>query len=87
MDVVIASGSLNYKSNNPFHPWECISRMWEAANKGIVFNLLDAGNFETDTVLCGYDPKKVLTFCRYLDPSAQIFSGYLPDDFTMVMRK
>lgn len=87
VDIIVASGSLNYRSTNPYHPWECINRMWEAANKGIAFNLLDANYFENDTILCGYDRVKVLSFCKYLDPDTQIFSGYLPDDFTVLMRK
>jgi hypothetical protein len=61
--------------------------MWEVAQKGVVFNMLDAAKFDNDAVLCGYDQQEVLTFCRQLDANTQIFSGYLLDDFTVVMRK
>lgn len=87
VDIVIASGSLNYRSENALHPWQSISRMWEAANKGVVFNLLDAAQFESDEVLRAYDQNEVLNFCRQLDPDTEIISGYLPDDFTVLMRK
>lgn len=87
VDIVIASGSLNYRSDNSLHPWQTIGQMWEVAQKGVVFNMLDAAKFESDAVLCGYDQEEVLKFCRQLDANTQIFSGYLPDDFTLVMRK
>jgi hypothetical protein len=69
------------------HPWQTISRMWQACQKGIAFNLLDAAHFESDPVLCGYDVQEVLAFCQKLDPQAQIIQSYLPDDFTVLMRK
>lgn len=87
VDIVIASGSLNYKSHNHLHPWQTISHMWEIAQKGVAFNLLDAQVFVADDVLCGYQPKEVLDFCREMDGKAELVSGYLPDDFTVLMRK
>lgn len=87
VDVVIACGSLNYRSSNSLHPWQTISRMWEVAQRGVVFNLLDAAHFESDEVLCAYGHDEVLQFCRQLDPATQIVRGYLPDDFTVLMHK
>lgn len=87
VDVVIACGSLNYRSANSLHPWQTISRMWEVAQRGVVFNLLDAAHFESDEVLCTYSLDEVLTFCRQLDPQARVVQGYLPDDFTVIMHK
>lgn len=87
VDIVIASGSLNYRSQNHLHPWQTISRMWEVAQKGVAFNLLDARFFVADDVLCGYQPKEVLDFCREMDAKAELVNGYLVDDFTVLMRK
>jgi SAM-dependent methyltransferase len=93
VDVAVASGSLNYRSENELHPWQTISRMWAASRKGVAFNLLDAGyvgdtgRSTSEGVLCSYDPEEVLTFCRKMDPYAEIISGYLPDDFTVLMRR
>jgi hypothetical protein len=87
VDIVIASGSLNYRSDNSLHPWQTIGQMWEVTQKGVIFNLLDAVKFESDAVLCGYDQQEVLRVCQQLNADTQIFSGYLPDDFTVVMRK
>ncbi|MFZ6720359.1 class I SAM-dependent methyltransferase [Undibacterium sp. Ji49W] len=87
VDIVIASGSLNYRSENVLHPWQIISQMWKVAGKGVAFNLLDAEVFGQDEMLCGYIKDEVLTYCRKLDPQAELISGYLPDDFTILMRK
>ncbi|MFZ6658084.1 class I SAM-dependent methyltransferase [Undibacterium sp. TJN19] len=87
VDIVIASGSLNYRSENILHPWQMITRMWEAAGKGVVFNLLDAKIFGEDEVLCGYDIDEVSAYCKKLDAQTKILNDYLPDDFTVLMRK
>lgn len=87
VDFVIASGSLNYRSENQLHPWQSITRMWEIANKGVIFNLLDANSFRPTSLLTGYMPEQVLDFAKQLDPHAEIRHDYLPDDFTIYMRK
>ena len=66
VDLVIASGSLNYRSENQLHPWQTLSRMWEMASKGIAFNLLDSTAFMADQVLCGYSPQEAVNFCEQL---------------------
>lgn len=87
IDCVIASGSLNYRSENSLHPWQSISRMWEIAQRGVVFNLLDQRHFGATPLLRGYDPQEVLDYCRQLDPNSLLYDGYLPDDFTIYMHK
>ena len=87
VDIVLASGSLNYRSANELHPWQAISRMWECARKGIAFNLLDSRHFVSDEILCGYDPDEVLRYCRQLAPAAELVSSYLPDDMTLLLRR
>ena len=87
VDIVIASGSLNYRSENQLHPWQTISRMWELATMGIAFNLLDANAFAADDILCGYPIQKTTSFCEQLTTDIKILTGYLPDDFTVHMYK
>ena len=87
VDVIIASGSLNYRTANAEHPWPIIYEMWRAARKGIVFNLLDKKNFTHDTFLCGYDPQQIFVRCQKITPATDIISDYLPDDFTILMKK
>lgn len=87
VDVVVACGSLNYRSTNDLHPWQAIARMWAAARCGVAFNVLDATVFGADPVLAGQAPGTVLDFCRRMDATAGLVTGYLPDDFTVLMHR
>jgi SAM-dependent methyltransferase len=87
VDYILASGALNYRSGDPSFPHEIIRRMWAACRCGLGFNLLDANVFEEDYLLRGRQPEVVHAFCRGLDPQASLASGYLPDDFTILMRR
>jgi len=86
VDVIMASGSMNYKCTNPEHPYTTIRRMWNAARQGIAFNLLDATKQKAEGPLQVYDPQVVLAFCQQLDPHAELVTGYHPEDFTVLMR-
>ncbi|MBK9577001.1 MAG: class I SAM-dependent methyltransferase [Fibrobacterota bacterium] len=87
VDVVLACGSLNYWTENVLHPEPTILKMWEIAKLGVAFNLLDENEFASDQVLCGHDPDQILSFCRNLDPTAELDHGYSPEDFTILMRR
>ena len=86
-DYVFASGALGYRSRNQLHPFRMIGQMWQACTRGVAFNLLDARTFEADEVLCGQYPDAILDYCRQLDPQADLITGYLPDDFTIFLRR
>ncbi len=86
-DVVVASGSLNYKTENVLFPYSVIVRLWDAASRGVAFNLLDDRDLGDDSVLAGYNPDEILSFCRNLDPEAEILRDYSPEDFTILMRR
>lgn len=85
VDYVLASGAMSYRSGNALYPYNLIRQMWEAATRGIAFNLLDANVFEATPVLRGQDPEAIGDFCRVLDPAAELVRGYLPYDFTVLM--
>ena len=87
VDVIFASGSLNYRSNDLQHPYPIISQMWEQARLGIAFNLLDDRKQESSGFIQAYDPVRILGFCRQLDPHAELLTDYHPEDFTILMRK
>lgn len=87
VDIIFASGSLNYRCENPQHPYAMIQKMWATASKGIAFNLLDASKHGVEEVLQAYDPFTVQKFCRNLDPKAELIRGYHPEDFTIVMHR
>jgi SAM-dependent methyltransferase len=86
-DYVLASGALGYRSRNQLHPFSIIGQMWQACTRGVAFNLLDARHFEADEVLCGHHPDAILDYCRRFDPQAELITGYLPDDFTIFLRR
>jgi len=86
-DYLFASGSLNYRCRSRDYPFTLIGRMWDACIRGIAFNLLDANVFAHDPILAGQDPVAIHDYCRTLDPNAELVTGYLPDDFTILMRK
>ena len=85
VDVIIASGSLNYRSENALHPFQTIEKMWRSSQKGIAFNLPDASKIEEDPLIQGRNPQEILDFCRKLDPQAELHTDYLPDDFAILM--
>lgn len=87
VDYVLASGAMSYRSRNALYPYNLIRQMWEAATRGIAFNLLDANVFEATHVLCGQEPQTILAFCRTLDPAAELMTDYVADDFTILMRR
>ncbi|RUL79015.1 class I SAM-dependent methyltransferase [Dyella choica] len=87
VDYVLASGAMSYRNSNALYPYNLIRQMWEAATRGIAFNLLDANVFEATHVLCGRDPLDILAFCRTLDPAAELVAGYVADDFSILMRR
>jgi trans-aconitate methyltransferase len=87
VDYVLASGAMSYRSRNALYPYHLIRQMWETAKRGVAFNLLDANVFTATHVLCGQNPEAILAFCRTLDPAAELVSGYLSDDFTILMRR
>jgi len=86
-DIIVVSGSLNYRTDNLNHPFEIIEKMWHASRVGVAFNLLDSTTFESGALLCGYDPHTVMTFCRSLTDSSELVIGELSDDFTVFLRR
>ncbi len=87
VDVIMASGSLNYRCADPLHPFQVIRQMWESAKMGVAFNLLNAREHGAEKLLQAYEPNTVLDFCRQMDPDAELVMGYHPEDFTLLMRR
>jgi len=87
VDVIIASGSLNYQNSESQHPRPTIQRLWDACQMGLAFNLLDASELPSAGLLQSYQPKEILHFCQSLDPHATLLTGYHPEDFTILMHR
>jgi SAM-dependent methyltransferase len=84
-DHVVASGLLAYRSADPRHLARSIARLYSAALRTLVFNVLDARHYRADALLTGHDVPAVLAFCRQLSAEVTLIEGYAPDDVTVVM--
>lgn len=86
-DYVFASGLLSYRSKEQDYYFAMIAKMYQAADKALAFNMLDAAKFPHHELLTGHDAEKVLAWCQTLSPEARLVKGYLEDDFTVLMYK
>lgn len=87
VDVIMACGSLNYRTENHLHPYSIIRKMWDHAQRGIAFNLIRKDTLHGEGLLQGYDPQEILEFCRQLDSQALLIENYHPEDFTILMHR
>ncbi|MCP4326546.1 MAG: methyltransferase domain-containing protein [Alteromonadales bacterium] len=86
VDIIIASGSLNYRSRQQNYLQKLIITMYESANDTVAFNLLDSRYFKPSKLLIAYDPQEILSFCRSICTKSQLFVHYANNDFTIVMK-
>jgi hypothetical protein len=89
VDYIFASGALSYRCGNHVFPYSIIRKMYLHARKGVAFNLLDHDyhRYPTDHVLKSYNRYEILGYCLRLATRAELVTGYLPDDFTIMLYK
>lgn len=87
MDIVVASGSLSYRTKNPDYLTEMIMRMFSACREVTVFNLLNIEAFPDQTILQAYNKQEVLAFCQTVTPNVTLIDDYSDADFTLVLKK
>jgi SAM-dependent methyltransferase len=87
VDYIFASGALNYQTSSHLFPYRIIEKLYQCARKGVAFNLLDAETFPSDNLLKSYNRYVILSFCLRLATRAELVTGYLPEDFTIMMYK
>lgn len=86
-DWVILSGALNEQLHDDGeYARRVIVRMYALCRKGAAFNLLDARHVNAHD-LQSFMPDQMLTWCRALCPHCELRDGYLPDDFSLYMRR
>ncbi len=61
--------------------------MFDCANKGVAFNMLNTDIHVNDDTYAAYDPDEVSDFCKTFCDNVQIVMGYLPQDFTIYLMK
>ncbi|WP_028865599.1 class I SAM-dependent methyltransferase [Psychromonas aquimarina] len=86
VDIIIASGSLNYRSRQQAYHQKLITAMYESARYAVAFNMLDSRYFTPGKLLISHDPQKVLKFCRSICTNSQLFDHYAKNDFTIIMK-
>ncbi|GLT17612.1 methyltransferase [Vibrio zhanjiangensis] len=86
-DIIVASGSLNYRTRQTDYLECMIARMYDAAREAIIFNLLDKNVFSESNLLQAYDKETVVSYCRTLTPNVTLIDNYSASDFTIVLKK
>lgn len=89
VDYILASGALSYRCGTSVFPYAVIRKMYLHARKGVAFNLLDYDyhRYPTDHVLRSYNRYEILSYCLRLATRAELITGYLPEDFTIMLYK
>lgn len=87
VDFVLASGALSYRSSDPEYYHKMIGKMYEAADRALVFNMLDQSKTTPDSLLVAHNPDEVVAFCQSICDDVQLLQKSLPDGFTICMRK
>ncbi|TAD97670.1 MAG: class I SAM-dependent methyltransferase [Bacteroidetes bacterium] len=86
-DYVMASGIFCYKSQIPDDHQNMIKKMFESAQKGIAFNMLDSKMNFSEHFIIGHDIDEIMDFCKTLSPKLTLKTAYLTDDFTIFLKK
>ena len=85
-DYVLVSGALNYKNSDKDYIYKTITRLFNASEKGLAFNLLSATGYP-EGELCSYQPDNIIKFCRSLSDEVKWRDDYLEGDYTIFMHK
>ena len=86
-DHVVASGAFGYRSADPCWLFNAIAKLYAAAERLLVFNVLDAAQFPEHPLLVGRDVAEIEAFCRKLALEVEVVRGYAIDDATLVLRR
>ncbi len=87
VDIVVASGALSYRCEKPNYYMEMIQRLYAAASHAFIFNMLDQDFFNSGHLLVSHDRKQIYQQCQELCSQVTLKTGYLENDFTIVMSK
>ena len=87
VDYALVSGAFNYQTTNLLFPFNVIEKLYRLVKQGVAFNLLDRDAFAPNDLLKSYNRYEVYGFCQRLAKRAELVTGYLPDDFTIMMYK
>jgi len=82
VDYVLASGSLNYGSDDdPDFIFNIISKLFANSKVAVAFNLLR--QMPVKGLLVAYEPETILTYCKTLSNRVVFIDDYAEEDFTV----
>jgi SAM-dependent methyltransferase len=84
-DYVLASGVLNYRSEEPDWVFKMITRLFTTCRLGLGFNLLS--QVEGEGILAAYEPEIIMAHCREFSFRTRLVENYLEGDFTVFLYK
>ena len=86
-DWVILSGAMNEQLHDDGeYARKMIASMFKLCGKGLAFNMLDARTLKAHD-LQSIEPQEMLGYCQTLCANVQMRDDYLPNDFTIYMRR
>lgn len=87
-DYVLASGTMNIKiSGHEEWLYIMVRKMFEIANIGVGFNLLNKQGTADNNTFFASEPKKIEALCKKITKNVVLRQDYLPNDFTIYMYK
>lgn len=88
-DYVVASGTLNIRvADHDRFFCSIVQAMYHGCTQAVAFNFLGPPDYKGgESLYFSIEPEKVVEYCRTLTPDVHLRQGYLPGDFTVVMRK
>ncbi|MDB4922996.1 trans-aconitate 2-methyltransferase [Mucilaginibacter sp.] len=84
-DYVVASGSLNYLSEDPGYIFKAIARLFKNCKIGFGFNLLS--KVKPNDLIVAYDPVQIMAYCKSVCREVKMINDYDVEDFTVYMYK
>jgi len=89
-DWIFLSGALNEQLHDGGdYARATLARMFALCRKGVALNLLDARHGPTAAAhdLQSFLPQEMVAFCQRLGAQVDLIEGYLPNDFTLHLRR
>lgn len=88
VDYIFASGAFSFKvADYKVYYFATIKTLFEHANMGVAFNMLNKQEHIDDDIYAAYDSCEVADFCKTFCNRIEVITDYLPQDFTIYLYK
>ncbi len=87
-DYIFASGVMSFKvENNKEFYFGMIKKLYEMAQCGVAFNMLNNADHIDNETYAAYSPKEIADFCNSFCAHVEIIADYMPQNFTVFLYK